>query len=140
MSDPRKHHIVPRLYQKDFARRTGNVWKAVVLDRRNGHARGPMTVRDIFAERDYNTIVDAAGNRDFAAERLLAEHVEDVAVPGLEALRAGRFPLGERDRERVALFMAAQLSRGRTIRNNLAEAISEAMSMALSGEAALHLF
>jgi hypothetical protein len=91
-----------------------------------------MTVRDIFAERDYNTVVDAAGNRDFAAERLLAEHVEDVAVPGLEALRAGRFPLGERDRERVALFIAAQLSRGRTIRNNLAEAISEAMSMALS--------
>jgi len=103
-----------------------------MVDRRTGQARGPMTVRDIFAERDYNTIIDADGNRDFAAERLLAEHVEDVAAPGLDALRAGRFPLGERDREHVALFMAAQLSRGRTIRNNLAEAISEAMSMALS--------
>src|ERR1700727_1788243 len=115
MSDPRKHHIVPQLYQKGFARRSGNVWKAVVLDRRTGQVRGPMTVRDIFAERDYNTIIDADGNRDFAAERLLAKHVEDVAAPGLEALREGRFPLGERDREHVALFMAAQLSRGRTV-------------------------
>lgn len=132
MSDPRKHHIVPQLYQKGFARPTGNVWKAFVLNRRSGQARGPMTVRDIFVERDYNTILDAEGNPDFAAERLLAEHVEDVAAPGLEALRAGRFPLGERDREHVALSMAAQLSRGRVIRNNLAEAMSEAMSMALS--------
>lgn len=132
MSDPRKHHIVPQLYQKGFARRTGNVWKAVVLDRQTGQARGPITVRDIFAERDYNTIIDVDGNRDFAAERLLAEHVEDVAAPGLAALRAGRFPLGESDCEYVALFIAAQLSRGRTIRDNLAGAMSEAMSMALS--------
>jgi Protein of unknown function (DUF4238) len=91
MSDPRKHHIVPQLYQKGFARRTGNVWKAIVLDRRTGQPRGPMTVRDIFAERDYNTIVDADGNRDFSAEGLLAEHVEDVAAGGLQALRAGAF-------------------------------------------------
>ena len=69
MSSPRKHHIVPQLYQKGFARQQGKGWYAVVLSRETGEARPPSNVRDIFAERDYNTVVDADGNRDFGAER-----------------------------------------------------------------------
>jgi hypothetical protein len=132
MSSPRKHHIVPQLYQKGFARQQGKGMYAVVLDRGTGKARPPSNIRDIFAERDYNTILDAEGNRDFAAEQLLAEHVEAASAHGLEALREGQFPLNDIDRGQVAIFMAAQLSRGRTIRNNFNEAISEVMSMALS--------
>jgi hypothetical protein len=132
VSEPRKHHVVPQLYQKGFARRRGAVWRAVVVDRATGQARGPMTIRDIFAERDYNTIIDADGNRDYAAEQLLAEHVEAEAARGLERLRTGAFPLAEIDRGLVAIFMAAQLSRGRALRNNFVDAISEVMSMALT--------
>lgn len=132
MSDPRKHHIVPQLYQKGFARHQGRGWYAVVLNRETGQTRPPSNVRDIFAERDYNTVLDADGNRDFAAERLLAEHVEDAAKDGLEALRAGAFPLSDIDREHVAVFMAAQLSRGRALRGNFSDALSEVMSQALS--------
>jgi hypothetical protein len=132
MSDPRKHHIVPQLYQKGFARQQGKGWYAVVLNRETGEARPPSNVRDIFAERDYNTVLDADGNRDFGAELLLAEHVEDAAKHGLDALRAGAFPLSDIDRQQVAIFMAAQLSRGRALRTNFGEALSEVMSMALS--------
>ena len=132
MSDPRKHHIVPQVYQKGFARPRGKGWYAVVVDRETGQARPPSSVRDIFAERDYNTVFDAKSNRDFGAERLLAEHVEDAAKHGLDALRAGSFPLTDTDREQVAIFMAAQLSRGRALRSNFSDALSEVMSMALS--------
>lgn len=62
----------------------------------------------------------------------MAEHVEDASPHGLEALRAGAYPLSDIDRQQVAIFMAAQLSRGRVIRNNLTEALSEVMRMALS--------
>ena len=132
MSEPRKHHIVPQLYQRGFARQQGKGWYAVVLDRETGEARPPSNVRDIFAERDYNTVLDAAGNRDFRAEQLLAEHVEAASARGLDALRAGAFPLSEIDRQQVAIFMSAQLTRGRVIRDNLTDALSEVMSMALS--------
>jgi hypothetical protein len=132
MSEPRKHHIVPQLYQKGFARQQGKGWYAVVLNRATGEARPPSNVRDIFAKRDYNTVIDVDGRRDFAAEHLLAEHVEDAAKRGLDALRAGEFPLSDGDREQVASFMAAQLSRGRGLRSNLSEALSEVMSMVLS--------
>jgi hypothetical protein len=132
MSDPRKHHIVPQLYQKGFARQQGKGWYAVVLNRETGEARPPSNVRDIFAERDYNTVLDADGNRDFAAERLLAEHVEDAAKHGLDALRAGAFPLSDVDHEQLAIFIAAQLSRGRALRSNFSEALSEVLGMALS--------
>jgi hypothetical protein len=111
MSDPRKHHIVPQLYQKGFARQQGKGWYAVVLDRESGHARPASNIRDIFAERDYNTIIDADGNRDFRAEQMLAEHVETASAPGLEALRAGTFPLSDIDRQQVAIFMAGRAPR-----------------------------
>lgn len=104
----------------------------MIINRESGEARPPSNVRDIFAERDYNTVVDADGNRDFGAERLLAEHVEDAAKHGLDALRAGAFPLSDIDYQQVAIFMAAQLSRGRALRTNFGEALSEVMSMALS--------
>lgn len=132
MSEPRKHHIVPQLYQKGFARRRGKNWYAVVVDRETGQARAPGTIRDIFAERDYNTILDADGARDVRIERLLAEDVETASAPGLQALGASAFPLSEADRQQVAIFMATQLTRGRVIRNNLSDALSRVMSMALS--------
>jgi len=104
----------------------------VVLNRETGEARPPSNVRDIFAERDYNTVLDAGGNRDFTAERLLAEHVEDAVKNGLDVLRARAFPLSDIDRQQVAIFMAAQLSRERAFRSNFSDALSEVMSMALS--------
>ena len=82
MSDPRKHHIVPQLYQKGFARPHGKAWYAVVLDRESGRARPPSNIRDIFAERDYNTILDADGTRTSAPSRCSPSMSRPAPRPG----------------------------------------------------------
>jgi hypothetical protein len=131
MCEPRKHHFVPQLYQRAFARQRRKQHQALVLDRATGDG-GLRNVRDIFAQRDWNTIVDAEGNRNFEVEKLLADYVESAAQPALQAMRSGTFPLSEEDRDALALFMSAQLGRGRVIRANLTESLSEVMRMALS--------
>jgi hypothetical protein len=131
MSEPRKHHLVPQLYQRAFARRTRKQYQGLVLNRMTGEG-GLRNVRDIFAQRDWNTIIDADGNRDFRVEKLLADFVESTAQPALEAAGRGDYPLSEEDRDALALFMAAQLTRGRVIRANLTESLSEVMRMSLS--------
>jgi hypothetical protein len=125
MSEPRKHHFVAQLYQRGFARQsTAKSWQVKVVNRNTGEG-GIRNVRDAFAQRDWNTIVDPEGNKEFGAERLLAEHIEAPAAPALEDLRKGRFPLLEWRREALAMFMSAQLSRGRIVRESLAQSISE---------------
>jgi hypothetical protein len=52
-----------------------------------------VSVREVFAERNYNTVVDADGNRNLIVEHLLAEHVEDGAAYGP---CFARFQRGER--------------------------------------------
>lgn len=131
MSEPRKHHFVPQLYQRAFARQRRKEYQALVLNRATGEG-SLRNVRDIFAQRDWNTIVDADGNRNFEVEKLLADYVESTAQPALQAMRSGTFPLPDEDRDAMALFMSAQLGRGRVIRANLTESLSEVMRMALS--------
>jgi Protein of unknown function (DUF4238) len=88
-------------------------------------------VRDIFARRDWNTIEDEDGNKDFGVEKFLADQVDGPAAPALEDLRHGRFPLLGWRREAVAIFMSAQLVRGRFAREALSEFISEVSGMML---------
>jgi hypothetical protein len=135
MSEPRKHHFVAQLYQRGFARQRGRSWQVKVVNRYTGEG-GIRSVRDAFAQRDWNTIVDDEGNKDFGVERLMAEHIEAPAAPALADLREGRFPLPEWRREALAMFMSAQLSRGRIVRENLAESLAEVSRMSVSLAAA----
>ena len=80
MSEPRKHHFVPQHYQRAFARQRRKEYQALVLSRASGEG-GLRNVRDIFAQRDWNTIVDADGNRNVVVEKLLADYVESTAQP-----------------------------------------------------------
>jgi len=130
MSAPRKHHLVAQLYLRGFARRTGRAWQGFVLDRSTGDG-GLRNVRDIFAQRDWNTIVDADGTKRFDIEQLMADHIDAPAAPALEAAREDRFPLSDADASALATFMSAQLVRGRVIRKNLSESVSEVMRMSL---------
>ncbi len=88
-------------------------------------------IRDVFARRDWNTVEDANGNKEFAVERLLAEHIDGPAASALENLRQGEFPLLEWRREAIAMFMSAQLNRGKLVRDNLAKFISEVSGLML---------
>jgi hypothetical protein len=125
MAQPRLHHHLARLYQRGFARRTGRRhWKVRIVERSSGASR----IRDIekaFALPHWNSIVDEDGNRDAAVEVALAERVDRPAAPGIQALRNGELPEGRDRRLPIAVFMAAQLSRGRAVRENLARFVAE---------------
>jgi hypothetical protein len=124
VSDPRKHHFVAQVYQRGFARRKGKSFQVRVLNKRSGEG-GIRNVRDAFSRRDWNTIKTEEGLKEFGVERVLAEHIDAQAAPALEATREHQFPLSRPDREALAMFMSAQLSRGRAVREGLAESIVE---------------
>jgi hypothetical protein len=63
-----------------------------------------------FKERDWNTVVDEDGTRDYAVEELLARRIDGPAAPVFEALRRDEFPLAQKARWALARFVAAQLA------------------------------
>lgn len=135
MSAPRKHHLVAQLYQRGFARQKGKTWQTVVFSLATGE-RGLRNVKDVFAQRDWNTVTDADGNRYFEVEQMLADRIDSPAAPALAALRRGEFPLTPWHRAALARFMAAQLTRGRAIRENLTEFIIDTTRSMVSMAAA----
>ena len=124
MSEPRKHHFVAQSYQRGFARHKGKAFQVRILNKRSVEA-SIRNVRDAFSQRDWNTVTTEDGLSEFGVERVLAEYVDAEAAPALAGMREHRFPLDHRDREAMAIFMSAQLSRGRSAREGLAESIVE---------------
>jgi phosphoribosyl-dephospho-CoA transferase len=135
MSDPRKHHFVAQTYQRGFARRKGKSFQVRILNKATGDD-GIHNVRDAFSQRDWNTIKTEDGLKEFGVERVLAEHIDAEAAAALAATREHDFPLSRPDREALAMFMAAQLSRGRAVREGLAESIVEVHRLLLREAAA----
>lgn len=131
MAHPRGHHLVAQLYQRGFAVRSGKAWQIRVLNRATGDG-GLRNVRDVFKRRDWNTIRTEDGELDFAIEELLAEHVDAPAASAIAALRDGRFPLGRDLEVPLSIFMAAQLTRGRMVRENLARVVEQSSRQMLS--------
>lgn len=131
MTEPRGHHLVAQLYQRGFAMKKGKVWQVRVLNRATGEG-GLRNVRDAFKRRDWNAIKTADGELDFAVEHLLAEHVDSPVAPALAQLRDGRFPLGSDLLVALATFMAAQLTRGSMVRQNLSRVVEQASRQMLS--------
>jgi hypothetical protein len=131
MSAPRGHHLVAQLYQRGFAVRSGKAWQIRVHNRRTGDS-GLRNVRDVFKRRDWNTIKTEEGELDFAIEELLAKHVDSPAAPAIAALREGNFPLGRDLEVPLSTFMAAQLTRGRMVRENLARVVERSSRQMLS--------
>ena len=82
-------------------------------------------IRDIFAQRDWNTIEDQEENKEFGVERMLGDHVDGPAAPGLDALRRSRFPLLHSRREAVGNAQGRRSDEGKFPRENFAESISE---------------
>ncbi len=107
-----------------FARRKGKSFQVRVLNKTSGEG-GIRNVRDAFSQRDWNTIKTEGGLKEFGVERVLAEHIDAEAASALEATRKHQFPLSRPDREALAMFMSAQLSRGRAVREGSAGSIIE---------------
>jgi hypothetical protein len=125
VSAPRGHHLVAQLYLRGFAReRRRGEWQALVVDRSTGE-RHVSNVRDIFRVRDWNTVYDEDGNRDYAVEELLAQRIDGPAAPVFAGLQRDEFPLGPESRRAMARFLSAQPSRGRHSRQALSEFITD---------------
>lgn len=131
MSQPRGHHLVAQLYQRGFAAKAGKAWQVRIFDRATGES-GLRNVRDVFKRRDWNAIKTADGELDFAVEHFLADHVDSPAAPALAQLREGKFPLGRDLEVALSTFMAAQLTRGRVIRENLSRVVEQSSRQMLS--------
>jgi len=127
MADPRRHHILAQLYQRGFANERDQVR---VIERATGRCY-VSNMANVFAEKDFNAFRDEDGELRQDVEKLLANHVDSPATSGLQALRDGVFPLSDDQREGVARFMAAQLTRGRHFRETTSEAMEKVGAMML---------
>jgi hypothetical protein len=130
MSEPRGHHLVARFYQRGFAKRSGKAWQVNVLNRRTGEAT-LRNVENSFKRRDWNTVKTEDGELDFVVEKIFADHIDGPAAPSITALRDRRSPLDPQPDAALARFMAAQLTRGRMVRENLAGFVEQTSRQAL---------
>jgi hypothetical protein len=110
---PRRHHLLAKLYQRGFANAQG---QAGLLVRETGEWDAPRNIATLFRERDFYAFVDEDGVRRQDFEDLLALEVDSPAGEGFKALREGEFPLPAAQREDVGRFIAAQVTRGRHVR------------------------
>jgi hypothetical protein len=131
MPEPRGHHFVAQLYQRGFARRSGKAWYVRVANRKTGEI-SLRNIENAFKQRDWNSIKLEDGELDFAIEKLFSDHIDGPAAPAIAALRDGQFPLGNDPEGALANFMAAQLTRGRMVRENLAQFVEQTTRSTLS--------
>lgn len=110
---PRNHHLLAQLYQRGFANDKG---QAGLLVRETGEWDAPRNISTLFREPHFYAFVDDDGVRRQDFEELLAHEVESPAGEGFKAVRAGEFPLAAKEREGVGRFIAAQVTRGRHVR------------------------
>jgi len=104
MTEPRKHHFVPRFHLGRFANEKSQV-KVTTRDQQRTHV---LNIKDACAERDYYRIEVPAIARD-AVENFLSQ-MESDAAPAIERIANNEFR--EEDREPIALFVAFQCLRG----------------------------
>lgn len=92
-STKKKHHYTPNFILRGFATTAERLW---VLDKTSGHCwakdGGPDARFDAFAENNYNSLLDSAGNWDTSIE----DHLEKIdrfefsaAAAALAQLRKG---------------------------------------------------
>jgi hypothetical protein len=130
MAESRKHHYVPQGYQRGFARQKGKAHQVYVLDLATGEG-GLRNVQDTFAIRDWNAIQNEDGTRNQDVEHFLATEIDDPGARALLAMRSGRYPLTPEQRGDLAVFMAAQMTRGVWTRENFVKFAEESARMML---------
>jgi hypothetical protein len=112
-SEPRHHHLLAKLYQRGFA----NGRDQVKIVRKTTGQTFTCNISEAFKQRDWNAFRDEDGVLCQDIERLLADQVDTPASRGLAALRDGRWPISDEEREGVGRFIAAQPTRGRHFRD-----------------------
>lgn len=115
ITNPRQHHYVPQGYQNGFANERKQV---TVVDRRSGESYTSNT-RNVFQQRDFYTLEDAAGEKLFEVENNLGDVIDGPSAVCFERLRNGNLALEPDERFLLCHFMSVQLVRGTQIREQL---------------------
>jgi hypothetical protein len=110
VSEPRRHHLVPKSYLRRFADESDQI--AVV--RRDGSKRFVTSVEKAAAGTDFYA-VETTDGRSQDVERMFSR-IEGAAHEAIERVLSGAFPPTPDDRERIAWFVAVQFVRGRDMR------------------------
>jgi hypothetical protein len=116
----RRHHTVPRFHLRGFASTDD---KLVQLDVSTGQT-SEVSVTDAAVIRDFYTVVLPDGSRSDAWEQRLGEVENDIAPALKRAIDVPNFRLSDKDRHRLALWIALQYLRGPDNRRQMAEIAS----------------
>lgn len=113
MSNPKRHHYVPRFLVKNFANSDGRVWTYSKVAPKAG-VRFVRT-EQVFVENELYTATNSAGEKDVSLE-LAFSAIEGSAAPVVEKIvAAGRsvspVPLDEDERAAWDAFFIAQVHR-----------------------------
>ena len=124
MTEPRRHHLLPRFYLRLFA----DERERMTVVPRAG-ANGPQTtytatVENVLVERDYYAIRDEEGERSQVVEEALGR-LEGAAATAVRALLDEGLVLSDELRAAWSEFMAVEVTRGRQFRESLGNFTSE---------------
>jgi hypothetical protein len=110
LSEPRRHHSVPRFLLQGFAVKKGNAYQTRVFDKRDARSF-PASIRDVMVERDFNSIKTEAG---VISLETYISNIEDAVAPIVAKLvKAEKASvLTGAEKQHIALFVALQLVRG----------------------------
>ena len=120
MSKKKRHHILPRRYQKGFAGSNGFVW---YYDRRRGSiaCENPLNVA---VETNFYTSDNPESENPTSMEDFLAEHIEGPFWPVLDKLEKKQVPTGA-ERERLVIFAAFLFTRVSAFRETITKVLAD---------------
>jgi hypothetical protein len=124
---PRRHHTVPRFYLKRFAK--GD--KIVAVHRATNRTL-EMTTKNASVRTDFYTVEGLGEERRYAVEEFLSRFEDDAAPALVRMTTPGGFPVSEKDRVAIAVFLAFQLARGKKPRDTADDALEHTAKMALA--------
>lgn len=118
----RDHHIVSEFYLKRFADERRQIRRLSRSDR----AGKIVATRRATVERDFYIMRDAEGQEHDRWEKdVFGRSLENHAAPVIRQIARGRWPLNDRQRERLVEWIAAQYLRTPTFRSFLDRNLDE---------------
>jgi hypothetical protein len=118
MSEPIKQHFIPQFLLRGFAQGKKNKAKLWTFDKKTGKAF-QSSVKDTAHENQFYEATNCLGEK-LAAEQLLTELVDGTCSSVIrEIISREELPLSGKSRVDISYFVAAQMFRVPTIRNEI---------------------
>jgi hypothetical protein len=124
MSEPRRHHLLPRFYLRSFADERERLTVVPRAGESGPQETHTATVENVLVERDYYAIRDEAGERSQIVEEAFGR-LEGAAATALRTLLDEGLVHSDELRSAWSEFMAVQVTRGRQFRETFSDFTSE---------------